>query len=150
MTTTPVSLQDLRRKVYAKAKAEPHWRFWGCRARNRRGFGWERWSTQWLHAHPGTVQRPPGASGPAESRLSWIGPITRGTKQTGERSAGNPPATFEVAGAGNEMMAAGLRATAKAVEHPPEPKIGAPASTLPDAGGDWPRSTQSGPSASER
>ena len=20
------------------------------RARNRRGFGWERWSTQWLHA----------------------------------------------------------------------------------------------------
>ena len=50
MTTTPVSLQDLRRKVYAKAKAEPHWRFWGCRARNRRGFGWERWSTQWLHA----------------------------------------------------------------------------------------------------
>ena len=24
------------------------------------------------------------------------------------------------------MMAAGLRATAKAVEHPPEPKIGAP------------------------
>jgi hypothetical protein len=24
------------------------------------------------------------------------------------------------------MMAAGLRATAKAVEHPPEPKVGAP------------------------
>ena len=29
MTTTPVSLQDLRRKIYAKAKAEPRWRFWG-------------------------------------------------------------------------------------------------------------------------
>jgi RNA-directed DNA polymerase len=29
MTTTPDSLQDLRRKIYAKAKAEPHWRFWG-------------------------------------------------------------------------------------------------------------------------
>jgi RNA-directed DNA polymerase len=29
MTTTPASLQDLRRKIYAKAKAEPHWRFWG-------------------------------------------------------------------------------------------------------------------------
>lgn len=29
MTTTPDGLQDLRRKIYAKAKAEPHWRFWG-------------------------------------------------------------------------------------------------------------------------
>lgn len=29
MTTTPISLQDLRRKLYAKAKAEAHWRFWG-------------------------------------------------------------------------------------------------------------------------
>ena len=29
MITTPVSLQDLRRKIYAKAKAEVHWRFWG-------------------------------------------------------------------------------------------------------------------------
>jgi hypothetical protein len=35
-------------------------------------------------------------------------------------------ATFEAAGAGNEMMAAGLRATAKGGEHPPEPKVGAP------------------------
>jgi RNA-directed DNA polymerase len=22
-------VQDLRRKIYAKARAEPHWRFWG-------------------------------------------------------------------------------------------------------------------------
>jgi len=29
MTKAPGSLQDLRRKIYAKAKAEPHWRFWG-------------------------------------------------------------------------------------------------------------------------
>jgi RNA-directed DNA polymerase len=29
MTKTPVSLQDLRRRIYAKAKAEPLWRFWG-------------------------------------------------------------------------------------------------------------------------
>jgi RNA-directed DNA polymerase len=29
MTNAPISLQDLRRKIYAKAKAEPHWRFWG-------------------------------------------------------------------------------------------------------------------------
>ena len=29
MIKTPDDLQDLRRKIYAKAKAEAHWRFWG-------------------------------------------------------------------------------------------------------------------------
>jgi len=29
MTTAPMSLQDLQRKIYGKAKAEPTWQFWG-------------------------------------------------------------------------------------------------------------------------
>jgi len=29
MTKPSISLQDLRRRIYAKAKAEPSWRFWG-------------------------------------------------------------------------------------------------------------------------
>jgi len=29
MIKTSISLQDLRRRIYAKAKAEPSWRFWG-------------------------------------------------------------------------------------------------------------------------
>jgi hypothetical protein len=55
-----------------------------------------------------------------------IGPITLDAKHAGERSAGKPPAAFDVAGAGNVTMAAGLRASAKALEQPPEPTVGAP------------------------
>src|SRR5262245_19559214 len=29
MTKTPITLQDLRRRLYVKAKTEPAWRFWG-------------------------------------------------------------------------------------------------------------------------
>jgi hypothetical protein len=29
MTVASISLQDLRRRIYVKAKAEKHWRFWG-------------------------------------------------------------------------------------------------------------------------
>jgi hypothetical protein len=52
-----------------------------------------------------------------------IGPITRGMKQTGKRSAGKPHAAFDVAGAGTVTMVAGLRSTTKVMELPPAPTL---------------------------
>ena len=37
MTKSPITLQELRRRIYVKAKAEKSWRFL------RQGFGWKRW-----------------------------------------------------------------------------------------------------------
>ena len=48
MTKASMSLQDLRRRLYVKAKAETSWRFWG-HARQRKGFGWKRWSRRSLY-----------------------------------------------------------------------------------------------------
>jgi hypothetical protein len=48
-------------------------------------------------------------------------------KQTGKRSAGKPHAAFDVAGAGNVTMVAGLRSTTKVLELPPAPTVRAPA-----------------------
>jgi len=47
------------------------------------------------------VQQLQGSAAADESRPSKIGPISLEAKRTGKRSAGNPPATFDVAGIGN-------------------------------------------------
>src|SRR3954467_8423879 len=55
------------------------------------------------------------------------GPITLGMKRTGKPGAGDPHAGFDVAGAGDVTMGAGLRPRAKAMDEPPDPKANAPA-----------------------
>ena len=47
-------------------------------------------------------------------------------KHAGERSAGNPPAAFDVEGAGNVAKAAELRPVRKHWANLPEPNAGAP------------------------
>ena len=53
MTKASIDLQDLRRRIYVKAKADTSWKFRRLyvqvRARNRQGFGWARWSRGWLN-----------------------------------------------------------------------------------------------------
>ncbi len=79
MTKAPISLQDLRRRVYVKAKAD---------SAGSGGVG-DRWI--------------------AESGSRAIRLITLDEKCAGKRSAGNPLAAFEVAGAGNGSMEGILR-----------------------------------------
>ena len=43
MTKAPISLQDLRRRLYIKVKTEPSGRA------KRPGFGWKQWSREWLY-----------------------------------------------------------------------------------------------------
>ena len=45
MIKTSIDLQDLRGRIYLKAKADPDW----MRQRRRPGFGWKRWSRRWLY-----------------------------------------------------------------------------------------------------
>ena len=53
--------------------------------------------------------------GCSESAPDANGHITLDAKQAGKRSAGNPHAAFDEAGAGNVIMGAGLRTNAKVV-----------------------------------
>jgi hypothetical protein len=43
MIKASIGLQDLRRKIYLKAKSDKAWR------RKRHGFGWNRWSKAWFY-----------------------------------------------------------------------------------------------------
>ena len=72
------------------------------RARLRKGQGWKRWSREWVYRrlglyHDCRLRRTP----PPESCSCPRGRIGLDVKPTGERSAGNPHSTFEVAGSGN-------------------------------------------------
>ena len=55
-----------------------------------------------------------------------IGPINLDVKLSGKRSAGNPHAAFEVAGAGNVTKRVGLRTAAKVADNTPDSKESAP------------------------
>src|ERR1700739_372522 len=72
------------------------------RARGRKGFGWTRWSSEWLYGRLSLFKQLPARSMVrCGSRSSTIGHITVGNKQTGAPSAGNPHAGGDAAGAGN-------------------------------------------------
>ncbi len=83
MIKAPIDLQDLRRRLYVKAKAEPSWRFTASRLR--------------LAA----VAPPMATAAVGDSGANMIGLINLGMKCAGTRSAGNPHAACDVAGAGN-------------------------------------------------
>src|SRR5258705_8153942 len=83
------------------------------------------------------VQRLQGSLANAESRPSTIGPITLDVKQTGERSAGNPHAAFDVAGAGNAARRDSVTPAnekARNKENKPRPKPARQSSTPPGRG----------------
>lgn len=79
-----------------------------------------------------TLQRVSGGATETESTPSARGLITLGVKATGKPGAGKRHAGFDVAGVGNVIMGAGLRASAKVLEVPPDPNVGAP---VPDPTG---------------
>ena len=76
-----------------------------ARACQRQGFGWKRWSREWLYGTLGPLLGVPSFLSAVHlgSRSSLIGLITLDVKCAGARSAGNPHATCDVAGAGNQL-----------------------------------------------
>ena len=94
MTKSPITLQELRRRIYVKAKAEKSWRFFAPR------FRLEAMDVRDCR----TVRLPSSISRRfAERRPGSIGHITLRGKCAGARSAGKPHAACDVAGAGNGL-----------------------------------------------
>jgi hypothetical protein len=82
MIKAPTDLQELSQRIYIKGKAELSWGSCARLSVGRSGVGLGR--------------RPR-----VESNSDLIGPINLDAKCAGKRSAGNPHAAFEEAGAGN-------------------------------------------------
>ena len=70
-----------------------------AKACQRRGFGWKRWSREWLYRTLGLFHE---YRVRYQAQPSAVAPIT---KCAGARSAGNPHAACEVAGAGIQLTA---------------------------------------------
>jgi hypothetical protein len=117
MIKAPISLQDLRRKIYLKGKADSagiggvgpgFTRLWGYSRTTGSNSTWP------------------------ESTARAIGLINLPEKLVRKPGTGKPYAGFDEAGVGNVTKGAGLRPTAKALAKPPDPTVGAP---IPDPTG---------------
>jgi hypothetical protein len=74
------------------------------RARNRRGFGKKRWSSQWLYDTLGSFNRYRVVRAVPQAKISSMNrPHSLEAKQAGKPSAGNPHAGFDEAGTGNGL-----------------------------------------------
>jgi hypothetical protein len=96
MIKASIDLQDLRRRLYVKAKAEPSWQ----NARASVGSGGvgdgctKLWGCSTATGFVGLCRKSPRLD---RSHKPWI------VKQAGERSAGKPHAAFDEAGTGNAV-----------------------------------------------
>ena len=97
MRKAPMSLQDLRRRIYVKVKAEQSWRSYCAGASAGSGGVVDGYTT-----HSGcSTTTGSDTSGHRRKPLRPISPITLGEKCVGARSAGNPHAACEEAGTGD-------------------------------------------------
>jgi hypothetical protein len=82
------------------------------------------------HRRPQCDQTPTGSNGLRRKQPQRDRPIILAAKLTGKRSAGNPHASFDEAGAENITTTAGMRPSAKVLDSPPESTVVRQSSTL--------------------